>query len=149
VGPFTLTSFPTPHDSEESVGYRITVNDGDHTHILGYATDLGQVTPAVEQALCGCEGVVLECNHDEEMLMTGPYPADLKRRIASRNGHLSNAACAAFCAKLAATGMKRLMLAHLSEINNLPDLALSEVSAALAGTDVHVCVASPDQVTAL
>ena len=149
VGPFTFSSFPTPHDSAQSVGFRIAVRDEDGEHAVGYATDLGTVTPAVETGLCGCEAVVLECNHDEEMLMEGPYPYDLKRRIASRNGHLSNHDCAAFATRLAATGMRRLLLAHLSEINNLPDLALGEVSTALAGTGVQVAAAAPDHITEL
>lgn len=149
VGPFCFTSFLTPHDSAESVGYRIAVEDEGNTHTVGYATDLGRVTASVEEGLLGCEAVVLECNHDEQMLMEGPYPYDLKRRIASRNGHLSNAECAAFATRLAAHGMKRLMLAHLSEINNLPELALGEVRAALAGADVHLSAASPTQITEL
>ena len=149
VGALTLTSFRTSHDSAESVGYRIAVADGEHTHYLGYATDLGTVTPDVEQGLLGCEGVVLECNHDTDMLMTGPYPYDLKRRVASRRGHLSNTDCAVFSTRLAANGMKRLLLAHLSETNNLPDLALCEVKAALAGTGVHIAAASPTEITEL
>ena len=149
IGPFVFTSFPTPHDSAESIGYRITVEDEGGTHILGYATDLGSVSAAVEQGLLGCEGVVLECNHDPQMLMTGPYPYDLKRRIASRRGHLSNPDCAAFCVRLAAAGMKRLLLAHLSETNNLPELALGEVSAALAGTGVQIAAADPLHITEL
>ena len=149
VGPITLTSFPTSHDSVESVGYHITVADATGTHSIGYATDLGCVTPAVEQALLGCEAVVLECNHDTEMLMTGPYPADLKRRIASRRGHLSNTDCADFAARLAASGTKRLLLAHLSETNNLPDLALAEVKAALAGCTVQLRAADPIHITEL
>ena len=149
MGSLTFTSFRTSHDSAESVGYRIEIKDEDTTHSLGYATDLGIVTPTVEEALRGCEGVVLECNHDEEMLMTGPYPYDLKRRVASRRGHLSNADCAAFAVRLASCGMKRLLLAHLSETNNLPDLALGEVGAALAGLDVRIAAASPTQVTEL
>lgn len=149
IGPFTFTSFPTPHDSMESVGYRITVCDEEGTHVLGYATDLGSVSATVEQGLLGCEGVVLECNHDPQMLMTGPYPYDLKRRIASRRGHLSNPDCAAFCVRLAAAGMKRVLLAHLSEINNLPELALGEVCAALAGTGVQITAADPVHITEL
>ena len=149
IGPLTFSSFPTSHDSVQSVGFRITVCEGEKTHVLGYATDLGTVTPAVENGLCGCEAVVLECNHDEEMLMEGPYPWDLKRRIASPKGHLSNRDCAAFATRLAATGMRRLLLAHLSETNNLPDLALSEVKSALAGTGVHVAAAAPDHITEL
>ena len=149
VGPFTFHSFATPHDSDESVGYRITVTDEDGTHEIGYATDLGYVNDAVEQGLLGCEAVVLECNHDLDMLMTGPYPYVLKKRIASRFGHLSNPDCAAFSARLAACGMKRLLLAHLSETNNLPELALSEVQAALAGLDVQVHAADPVHTTIL
>ncbi len=149
VGNLTFTSFCTSHDSAQSVGFRINICEHDETHTVGYATDLGVVTPAVEEGLCGCEAVVLECNHDPEMLMTGPYPYDLKRRIASRRGHLSNPDCAVFSARLAANGMKRLLLAHLSETNNLPDLAYGEVSAALAGTGVHIAVASPTDVVEL
>ena len=149
IGPLTLSSFLTPHDSAQSVGFRITVQDGECAHSVGYATDLGTVTPAVETGLCGCEAVVLECNHDEEMLMEGPYPYDLKRRIASQKGHLSNRDCAIFATRLATNGMKRLLLAHLSEINNLPELALSEVNSALAGTGVHVEAAAPDHITEL
>lgn len=149
VGPFTFSSFPTSHDSAQSVGFRIAVCDADGEHAVGYATDLGTVTPAVETGLCGCEAVVLECNHDEEMLMEGSYPYDLKRRIASKKGHLSNRDCADFATRLATNGMKRLLLAHLSEINNLPDLALSEVRAALAGTGVHIEAAAPDHITEL
>ncbi len=149
VGPFTFSSFLTSHDSAQSVGFRITVRKGDETHEIGYATDLGTVTPAVETGLCGCECVVLECNHDEEMLMEGPYPYDLKRRIASAKGHLSNRDCADFATRLATNGLKRLLLAHLSEINNLPELALGEVKAALAGTCVHVQAAAPDHITEL
>jgi phosphoribosyl 1,2-cyclic phosphodiesterase len=149
VGDLTFTSFRTSHDSAESVGYRIAVKGDNATHYVGYATDLGVVTPDVERALCGCEGVVLECNHDEDMLMSGPYPYDLKRRVASRRGHLSNTDCAVFSTRLAANGLKRLLLAHLSETNNLPELALGEVRAALAGSGVHIAAASPTEITEL
>lgn len=149
VGPFTFSSFPTSHDSAQSVGFRITVREGEKSHLIGYATDLGTITPAVEAGLCGCESVVLECNHDEEMLMEGPYPYDLKLRIASPKGHLSNRDCATFATHLATNGMKRLLLAHLSEINNLPDLALAEVRSALADTGVRVEAAAPDHITQL
>lgn len=149
VGTLTFTSFCTSHDSAQSVGFRITVGEGAECVTLGYATDLGVVTPAVEAGLLGCEAVVLECNHDEEMLMTGPYPYHLKQRIASRRGHLSNHDCAVFSARLAANGMKRLLLAHLSETNNQPELALGECRAALAGTAVEIHAASPDEITEL
>ena len=149
VGPFTFSSFRAPHDSHECVGYRITFTDEEGVHTIGYATDLGNVTKAVEDGLLGCEAVVLECNHDEQMLLSGPYPYDLKRRIASNNGHLSNSDCAAFSTRLAQNGTKRLLLAHLSETNNLPDLALGEVRAALCGTSVSVRAADPIHITEL
>ncbi len=149
VGDVTLTSFQTLHDSAGSVGYRITVRGESAEHTLAYATDLGTVIDTVEAAMLGAEAVVIECNHDEEMLATGPYPYYLKKRIASRYGHLSNPDCAALCARLAARGTKRFLLAHLSETNNLPDLALGEVRAALAGFCAEVRAASPDTVTTL
>ena len=149
VGPLTLSSFPTSHDSADSVGFRISVREDERESLIGYATDLGVITPAVEQGLLGCEAVVLESNHDEELLMTGPYPYQLKRRVASRRGHLSNRDCADFSTRLAANGMKRLLLAHLSETNNRPDLALGEATAALGGTGVQIRAASPDEITEL
>lgn len=149
VGNLCFTSFDTPHDSAACVGYRIGIECKEATHTIGYATDVGYVSPSVEAGLTGCEAVVIECNHDEDMLWDGPYPAELKRRIAARYGHLSNAACAALAAKLAACGTRRLLLAHLSETNNLPELALGEVCAALAGTDVTVRAASPTDITEL
>lgn len=144
-----IRAFETSHDSAACVGYRIQLGRGEGAHTVGYATDLGVVTPTVEDALTGCEAVVIECNHDEELLMTGPYPFPLKRRIASRYGHLSNRDCAALCARLAAAGTRRFLLAHLSETNNDPLLALGEVQAALAGFPVTVTAADPCTTTEL
>jgi phosphoribosyl 1,2-cyclic phosphodiesterase len=131
------------------VGYRITVNEGDAIATVGYATDLGVITPAVEEGLLGCEAVVLESNHDEEMLMTGPYPYYLKKRIASRRGHLSNPESALLAAHLCATGTRGLMLAHLSAENNTPEIAYDECFGAIADTGIHICVADPYQPTEL
>ncbi len=149
VGPFCVSSFETPHDSRYSVGYRVRVCREGRVHEIGYATDIGHVTDSVLTGFCGCEAAVVECNHDETMLMTGPYPEELKRRIASARGHLSNADCAALAQKLVAAGAKRLLLAHLSETNNTPELALAAVTAALCGTGVTVRAAAPDHVTEL
>lgn len=141
MGGFSVSAFPTLHDSAGSVGYRFTFGAEDKIHTVGYATDLGAVTPEVEKGLLGCECMVIESNYDEEMLTTGPYPPDLKRRIASRRGHLSNTDCAALAAFLAANGTAKFVLAHLSENNNLPELALGEVGAALAGTGAQLLAA--------
>lgn len=141
-----VTSFPTPHDSRASVGYRIEIPDenGNIVYRIGYATDIGYVTPEIEDALTGCDAVILESNHDYDMLMTGPYPYDLKQRIASRRGHLSNPDSAALAARLCAAGTKKLMLAHLSQENNLPDLALDECVSAVGDAAVQVFVAHPE-----
>lgn len=144
IGAFLITSFPTAHDSHASVGYRIEIAGTQGTHCIGFATDLGTVTSEVRQGLLGCETVVLESNYDEEMLRDGPYPQELKRRIASGHGHLSNENCAAFAAELAKSGTTRFILAHISENNNLPALAYGEVCAALGGYGVEVLTAAQD-----
>lgn len=149
LGNLTVTSFPTSHDSEMSVGYRIEIRTDNGMHTLGYATDLGTVTPAVENALLGCEAVVLESNHDENMLLDGPYPYDLKLRIRSRRGHLSNTDAAAFAAKLAENGTTHFLLAHLSKENNMPFLAYEETLSALGNEQYTLRVADPDDVTFL
>lgn len=134
----SVQSFSTPHDSEYSVGYVIGV-DGAR---IGYATDIGHVTEEMKSALAGCESVVLECNHDLKMLMDGPYPYDLKLRIKSNKGHLSNADCASFASDLCLAGTKNILLAHLSEENNEPSLAFDEVFSAIGDESVNLKVAS-------
>ena len=142
-----ITSFPTPHDSRASVGYRIEIPCEAGTLRIGYATDIGYVSPAVEEGLLGCDAVILESNHDLDMLMNGIYPYQLKQRVASRRGHLSNPDSAYFASRLCATGTKSLMLAHLSQENNTPDTAYSECVGAVACKDVQITVACPDRIT--
>ena len=145
-----VTSFPTPHDSRESVGYHLEFEDENGiTHMIGYATDIGHISTHVRNGLMGCESVVLESNHDPEMLWGGPYPYDLKERIASRWGHLSNPDCAEFAAELTANGSKNILLAHLSQENNDPQLAYNEVLMAIADPSVNLRTAAPDAVTVL
>lgn len=145
VGDVTVRAFPTMHDSRASVGYRFDLSGVS----VGYATDTGCVTEEMETMLCGCETVVLESNHDEELLMSGPYPYELKLRIKSRRGHLCNRDAAALAVRLAESGTRHFLLAHLSEINNYPDIAYDETASALAGTGATVAVAAPDHVTAV
>lgn len=144
IGDVTVRAFPTMHDSRASVGYRFDLSGVS----VGYATDTGCVTEEMETMLCGCETVVLESNHDEELLMSGPYPYELKLRIKSRRGHLCNRDAAALAVRLAESGTRHFLLAHLSEINNYPDIAYDETASALAGTAATVAVAAPDHVTA-
>jgi len=127
VGKLLITPFQTPHDSVDSQGFII----GDRE--LGIATDLGSVTPEVALYLTGCKNVILESNHDLEMLYNGPYPPYLKERVASGNGHLNNAECAAFAGKLLSAGCENFTLFHLSSENNTPQLALSETESVLSG----------------
>ena len=116
VGETTVRSFATPHDAADSVGY--ILENGRHR--FGFATDLGFVPQSAAALLRGCETVVLESNHDPHMLQAGPYPYALKQRVAGPNGHLSNPDCAVFAAFLADNGTRKLVLAHLSEKNNMP-----------------------------
>ena len=136
VGRLSIRAFHTPHDTDESVGYR--VEDGASFAI---ATDMGCVTEEVRQNLLGCDAVLIESNHDEDMLRFGPYPVYLKRRILSEHGHLSNDSCAAFARELADSGTGTIILGHLSRQNNTPDTAMRAASAALAGTGAKLLCA--------
>ena len=138
VGDIRVTSFPTPHDSEFSVGYRIEIGES----IIGYATDIGYITEEIREALSGCESIVIEANHDVDMLMNGPYPYDLKIRIRSKRGHLSNKECALLASELCFIGTKNILLAHLSEENNDPSLAYDEVWSAIGDENVNLKIAS-------
>ena len=147
LGDVRVRSFRTPHDSMMSVGYRMDFCDVEGEHSIGVATDIGYVTRGICSSLEGCEAVVIESNHDEDMLKRGPYPYDLKKRILSNRGHLSNRASAAFGAYLASKGTRAFLLAHLSEENNTPEVALDEFISAIADPSVSVAVASPDTPT--
>nr|MBQ5811509.1 MBL fold metallo-hydrolase [Clostridia bacterium] len=144
VGELTVRSFPTPHDSEMSVGYTVSTADGEK---IGYATDIGHITSEIRENLLGSSAVVLESNHDTDMLRNGPYPAWLKTRIGSKVGHLSNKECAEFIPELAASGTKDILLAHLSAENNTPVAALE--SAKGAGCSLNICVAKEGEPTRL
>ncbi|MCQ2431561.1 MAG: MBL fold metallo-hydrolase [Clostridia bacterium] len=126
-----VASFPTPHDSRMSVGYRFSCMTDEGIRTAALATDIGHVTEEIRAGLTGAEDVIIESNHDENMLFMGPYPYDLKLRIRSDRGHLSNADCAEFACDLVGNGTKHLMLAHLSPENNTPDLAYLTVLTAL------------------
>ena len=138
VGGLRVRAFHTVHDTDESVGYRV---EGERCFAI--ATDTGCVTDEIRKGLAGAETVVLEANHDPEMLRNGPYPFPLKRRILSEHGHLSNEQCAALAAELAPSGTKRIILGHLSKENNRPSLAMQTVGLALAGTDTALYCAPP------
>lgn len=133
LGELSVTAFHTPHDTDESVGYRVR---GDQVFAL--ATDMGHVSDEVSSALTGADTVLIEANHDEEMLRYGPYPFYLKRRILSDHGHLSNACCAQLARALALSGTKRIILGHLSRENNTPSLAMQAAREATADLPVEL-----------
>ena len=139
---FRITAFPTPHDTDESVGYRL--EDGVR---FGFCTDTGHVSEEMIASLCGCDSVVIEANHDVELLLAGRYPYPLKKRILDPNGHLSNDDCAGLACLLAENGTRQITLGHLSKENNRPALARDTVRRALddAGfAAVELRVAAPD-----
>ena len=127
LGAVTLRAFHTPHDTAESVGYRLACGE----EAFAVATDMGHVTPEILEQLSGAQVALIEANHDPELLKSGPYPLQLKRRILSDRGHLSNEACASLAAALAERGARYLILGHLSRENNRPDLALRTVTEAV------------------
>lgn len=120
AGGCLVESFKTPHDAVESVGYRVTCEDG---KVMCLCTDLGHITDGIDSHLMGCDLVFLESNYDERMLRTGPYPYVLKQRIASPDGHLSNSASSKEIKKLLESGTTRIILGHLSRENNTPQIA--------------------------
>lgn len=126
---FEVNVFATPHDSIGSCGYHFTFSDGNR---FALATDMGEITPEISSYLLGCRTVVIESNHDVKMLKNGPYPYILKKRILSDHGHLSNDGCAAFVPKLVDMGAEKIVLAHLSQENNTPELAYKTSAEALA-----------------
>lgn len=139
-----VKAFPTPHDSMGAVGYKLTFDGDGQSHSVAITTDIGFVSDTLKENLTGCEAIVLESNHDTEMLKNGPYPYELKKRIASNRGHLSNAECAALVTELYGKGLRHLLLAHLSEENNLPSLAYDETFSAIADEAFELRVARQD-----
>lgn len=152
--PFTVrgmevTAFSTPHDSADSMGYTFLSQRG----YMSVATDMGHITKQVLGALSKSEAVLIESNHDVTMLENGRYPYFLKKRILSDKGHLSNEKCAWLATQLAIWGTKRIILGHLSEQNNTPELALDTTCNMLRqngfepGGDVLVKVAGKNYIT--
>ncbi len=123
IGEIKISHFCTSHDCAGSCGYRITLPDG---RTVAVCTDLGYINEDIEKALIGCDLVMIESNHDVNMLKKNPnYPFPLKQRILSECGHLSNGQCSCVLPTLVKNGTTRIILAHLSMQNNLPPLALS------------------------
>ncbi len=149
LGDLLIEPFVTVHDAADPVA--LTIADANTDLRLGIATDFGRPTTHTKHALQGCDGLVIESNHDEAMLWAANYPPAVKSRIASSHGHLSNQAAAAFVCTLVSPRLAVVVLAHLSEESNTPALAKRVMSRALArrGFVGKVLVADSDNPTPL
>ncbi len=141
IGDLELRPYTVPHDAREPVQYVI----GDGARSLGVLTDAGQPTPHMVQMLGGCDALVLECNHDEQMLRDSSYPASLKWRIGGPFGHLSNRAIGEILAALDQSRLKRVVGAHLSKQNNTPELARQALVQALNDRGTEVMIACQEE----
>ena len=138
VGDLEIHPYPVPHDAREPSQF--VFSDGDNR--LGLLTDAGAGTPHIERMLSGIDALVLECNHDIELLMNGPYPPSLKRRISGRLGHLDNATAARIVGGIDCTRLQHFIAAHLSARNNTPELARSAMGQALGCEESWICIAT-------
>lgn len=134
LGDFTITPFHVPHDSRDCVGY--CIETGGVTFVL--MTDVGHVTDEMKPFISKANYLVIEANHDAEMLENGNYPEYLKRRISSQVGHLSNNECGEALAANATNGLRHVWLCHLSEENNHPELARKTVEQVLRSYGIVV-----------
>jgi phosphoribosyl 1,2-cyclic phosphodiesterase len=141
IGDIEVQPYLVPHDAAEPVQYVF----GDGSKRLGVLPDSGCTTPHIESMLHGCDALVLECNHDAQMLANGDYPWSLKQRVGGRLGHLSNAAAADFLARLDTSRLRHIVAAHLSHKNNLPELAVAALSDALGCSAEWIAVATQQQ----
>jgi len=140
IGDLEIFPFPVPHDAREPVQFVI----GDGVRRLGVLTDTGCTTAHIEVSLSGLEGLVLECNYDEEMLRVGGYPPPLQRRIAGRLGHLANSAAADLLSRLNASRLQHLVAAHVSRRNNHADRARKVLADVLGCSPEWIGVANQD-----
>lgn len=151
LGPIEIMAFPTPHDAADSVGYTMELDRAR----FALATDIGCVRDSWLKHVLGADAVLLESNYDPDMLKAGPYPYDLKKRILSRRGHLSNDDAGQAAARLISAGARQLVLGHLSKENNFPELALRSTETILGiegieiGRDADVRVALRDATTGI
>ena len=128
IGEVRVSAFPVPHDAANPVGF---VLEGEGVRV-GIATDLGHATTLVAERLRGCDVLMVEANHDDRMLVAGPYPWHLKQRVGGRMGHLSNDEAAALLSAAADESCRAIVLAHLSEKNNEPAKARDAAARALS-----------------
>lgn len=141
IGNISVQAFPVPHDAREPCQY--VFSNGEQK--LGLLTDVGKCTPHIVERLSNCDALLLECNHDSEMLFSSDYPESLKQRVAGDLGHLSNQQAAEILAQLDTTKLKYIAAMHLSDKNNQAELARQALSAVLDWEDSWINIADQSQ----
>jgi phosphoribosyl 1,2-cyclic phosphodiesterase len=140
IGGLQIEPFPVPHDAREPAQFVF----GDGVVRLGVLTDTGESTPHIESMLSNCDGLVIECNHDVDLLARSKYPPALRARISSRVGHLDNDAAAQLLSRVAGTRLRHVIAAHLSQQNNSALLARRALSQALDCDPQSIGIADQD-----
>ncbi|WP_144112610.1 MBL fold metallo-hydrolase [Paraburkholderia sp. BCC1886] len=138
IGDLSVLPYTVPHDAREPLQY-VFSNGASR---LGVLTDVGTSTPHISAVLSGCDALILECNHDLQMLAGSRYPQSLKARIGGNHGHLNNDAAAQILASLDRSRLRHLVAAHLSQQNNLPELAQAAMAGVLGAAITEVLVAT-------
>jgi phosphoribosyl 1,2-cyclic phosphodiesterase len=141
IGAIEALPYTVPHDAREPLQF--VFSNG--ARRLGVLTDVGMSTPHISAVLSGCDALVLECNHDLGMLAASRYPASLKARIGGTHGHLNNDAAAQILDSLDRSRLRHIVAAHLSQQNNLPELACAALAGVLGAAPTEVIVASQDE----
>lgn len=140
LGDLELFPYPVPHDAREPCQF--VFSDGNRR--VGVLSDTGHITPHIGASLSGCDALLLECNHDPDLLAKGPYPEHLKARVGGPLGHLSNEQAAALLHEIRHDRLQHMVIAHISETNNRPALARAAVAAALNCSEDWVALADQD-----
>ena len=141
IGEFNITAIHTSHDAPGSVGFVISDNNSN----LVYVTDTGYINKTYLKKLVNKDIYIFESNHDINMLMTGPYPYILKQRVLSDKGHLSNELAGNYLKELVGDKTKKIILAHLSEINNTREIALETVTKIIDNDNIYIDTASQNE----
>lgn len=141
VGDVAVCPFPVPHDAKEPSQF--VFEDGRHR--LGLLTDVGMSTPHIEKQLSGCDALLLECNHDSELLANGSYPPSLKQRVAGKLGHLNNQQAVGILEKIDTSKLQHLVAAHLSEKHNTPQIVGECLSDAMGCEEEWIGIAHQDE----
>lgn len=145
AGPWRVHPTPVPHDVDDAAAFVAAWTGHGAPLRVGYATDFGRAPDALVERLRGADALVLESNHDETMLRTGPYPPERQARVGGEHGHLSNRRAGEVLRAVAHAGLRHVVLGHISQHNNTPELALASARAALAGTGFHGLVHAAPQ----